>query len=125
MRIAWLQSLRHPSSFVKVTRIARLVHNLLPLLLALILLSTQQAGMTHILGHILVDQTQHDKQRSHSLACEQCAVYAQLGSALNNTGCFFVAITLPAVALPHNSIAFRSTQILAAIARGPPLQKIA
>ena len=98
-----------------------------PLLLAFALLFAQQAGATHTLSHALEEQTQHDKQAPHSDVCEQCAAYAQLGSALRSAFHSFAAIAVPAETARHHSIALRSVLILAAAARGPPalLQTIA
>lgn len=98
-----------------------------PLLLAFALLFAQQGGASHVLHHALEKQSQQDKQTSHSLSCEQCATYAQLGSALSST---IQSFTLVASAEGHSQqgiSTFRSIQILAAVARGPPapLQAIA
>lgn len=91
-----------------------------PVLLALALLFAQQSGATHSLLHALDEQSQQNKHLPQPSACEQCAVYAQLGSALNSTGCSFPAIVFPAAAVRCSDIAFRSTLPPAAIARGPP-----
>jgi hypothetical protein len=98
-----------------------------PLLLAFALLFAQQGGASHVLRHALEKQSQQDKQTSHSLSCEQCATYAQLGSALSSAIHSF-ALIAPAEGRSQPSIStFRSIQILAAVARGPPapLQTIA
>ncbi len=93
----------------------------LPLFLACALLSAQQSGAAHALSHALEQTRQQDKQAPHSAACEQCAEYAQLGIALN------VNVISPAVPAASGgdalflSISFRSAQVLARSARGPPL----
>ena len=98
-----------------------------PALLALVLLFVQQGGVTHSLIHALAGQTQQDKHLPQSSACEQCAVYAQLASALNSANCSFLVSIISADSIRCGVIAFRSILPPAAIARGPPfpLQKIA
>ncbi len=94
---------------------------LLPMFLAFALLSAQQSGAAHALGHALEQTRQPDKQAPHSAACEQCAEYAQLGSALNVN---VINPPLPAASGGNTlflSVSFRSAQVLAAGARGPPL----
>ena len=96
-----------------------------PVLLALTLLFAQQAGLIHTLSHSLAEHEQQNKQLPHSAACGQCAAYTQLGSALNSAAPSFLLITVPAALALCGAIAFRTTQIPTAVARGPPLQKIA
>ncbi|MBI3903206.1 MAG: hypothetical protein HY306_09760 [Nitrosomonadales bacterium] len=91
-----------------------------PLLLACALLFAQQAGAAHTLRHALEDLTQHDAQTSHSDTCQQCADYAQLGNALVAAAQDFSPLLVSAKTLPHITIAFRTTLLLAAVARGPP-----
>lgn len=96
-----------------------------PLLLALALLFAQQVGAAHALHHALEDltQQQEDKQAPHSNTCEQCAAYAQLGSALNVGTYDFVPLPVSDEAVQHRSISIRSTHTLPAAARGPPQSK--
>jgi hypothetical protein len=96
---------------------------LFPLLLVFILLFAQQAGAAHALHHALEDLThqQHDKNAPHSDNCEQCANYAQLGSALNVGTLDFTPPTVSGETIQHRSVVFRSIHVLAALARGPPL----
>ncbi len=98
-----------------------------PSLLALMLLFAQQAGLIHTLSHSLAEHEQQNKQLPHSAACGQCAAYTQLGSALNSTAPAFLLVSVPAAMALYVASAFRSTQLPAAVARGPPaiLQKIA
>ena len=92
-----------------------------PLLLALILLFAQQAGVMHALSHTLAEQSQQNKQLPHSpAACGQCAAYTQLGSALNGAIWFLLVIAGITSAVVGGSITFRSTQPLVVVARGPP-----
>lgn len=100
---------------------------LVPLFLAFALLSAQQGGAAHALGHALEQTRQQDKHAPHSSACEQCATYAQLDSAL---GVRLYSPALPSDsygAVSHRFPFFRSVHVVAAAARGPParLQDIA
>ncbi len=104
----------------------QLTRVLFPLLLALTLLFALQTGGIHALSHVLEEQERHQKELPHSPACGQCAAYTQLGSALNSTAPAFLLVSVPAAMALYVAI-FRSTQLPAAVARGPPavLQKIA
>jgi hypothetical protein len=96
-----------------------------PLLLALALLFAQQAGAAHALHHALenLTQQQEDKQAPHSNTCEQCAAYAQLGSALNVGPYDFTPLLVSDEKVQHRTISFRSVHTLPAVARGPPQSK--
>jgi len=94
---------------------------LLPLFFAFALLSAQQGGAAHALSHSLEQTRQQDKQAPHSPACEQCATYAQLGSALNVSAYNFAPAPASGEAVLHRAFAFRSIPVLAAAARGPPV----
>lgn len=109
------------------TVIMKLIMNLsrvifFPIFLAFVLLFAQQAGAVHTLHHALEDlsQQQNDKQLPHSDACEQCAAYVQLGSALNVGAYDFTLLAASAETQKHLSIAFRRILVLAATARAPP-----
>lgn len=93
-----------------------------PIFLAFILLFAQQTGAAHTFHHALEDlsQQQNDKQAPHSDACEQCAAYVQLGSALNVGAYDFTLRTASAETQKHLSITFRCIHVLAATARAPP-----
>lgn len=93
---------------------------LLPLLFALSLLTAQQAGAAHAVHHALAEQSQQDKQAPHSPACEKCATYAQLGSALNVAAFDFTPPASSGATQVHFAAGFRSIDIPAATARGPP-----
>jgi len=93
---------------------------LLPLFFAFALLSAQQGGAVHALSHSLEQTKQQDKQAPHSPACEQCATYAQLGSALNVGAFNFILPAAVGEIVAHRTSAFRSIHTLAAAARGPP-----
>ena len=95
----------------------------LPLLCIFSLLFAQQAGAAHAVHHAFEDLThqQEDKKNApHSDACEQCANYMQLGSALNVGAYEFTPPVESGEAIQHCTIAFRSIPVLAAAARGPP-----
>jgi hypothetical protein len=113
--------------FVKVCLTMPLSRPLFAFFLAFALLFAQQGGAAHALGHAFEQTRQQDKQAPHSPACEQCAAYAQLGSALNVSAYVFVPPPASGGAVPHRTISFRSIHVLAAAARGPPrhLQNIA
>ncbi len=105
----------------------QLTRVLFPLLLALTLLFALQTGGMHALSHVLEKQAQQDEKAPHSPACGQCAAYTQLGSALNSVAPAFPLVSVPVAMALYVASAFRSTQLPAAVARGPPavLQKIA
>lgn len=92
----------------------------LPLLMVLSLLFAQQAGAAHAIHHALQRSQQQGKHGPHEAACEKCAQYAQLGSALK-TGLF----NLPLVAARNETAVFYPPSFIAihapaALARGPP-----
>jgi hypothetical protein len=98
------------------------VHRYFFLLFAFVLLFAQQAGAAHAVRHALEDltQQQEDKQAPHSDACEKCADYVHLGSALNVGDYGFTPLAVSDETAQHPTIPFRSTHTLAAVARGPP-----
>jgi hypothetical protein len=93
-----------------------------PLFLAFVLLFAEQAGAAHVLRHTFEDLThqQQDKQAPHSDACEKCANYAHLGSALNVVAFEFTPPRVSDETAQHHHASFRSFHVLAAVARGPP-----
>ena len=98
---------------------------LLTALLALTLLLSQHGGIAHAFTHALTDQSNQNKHPPQSPACELCAVYAQMGSALSSVVGAALLIASPAAAIGCGTFAFHSILPPAAIARGPPakLQK--
>lgn len=98
-----------------------------PLFLAFALLFAQQGGAAHALSHAIEQTRQQDKQAPHSPACEQCETYAQLSSALNVGTYDFALVETSGEEVQQRAFAFRSIQVFAAAARGPPtrLQKTA
>ena len=93
----------------------------LPFFLAFVLLFAQQAGAAHAVWHAFEDITQHqDKQAPHSDACEKCANYAHLGSAMTATPIDFTPPQISCIAEQPFATSFLTTRLLAAVARGPP-----
>ncbi|HTN94290.1 MAG TPA: hypothetical protein VMJ33_06910 [Gallionella sp.] len=94
----------------------------LPLLCIFSLLFAQQAGAAHAVHHAFEDLThqQKDKQTPHPGACEQCANYAQLGSALNVGTLDFIPPIVSGETIQLRSFVFCPIHSLAAAARGPP-----
>jgi hypothetical protein len=107
-------------SVERMMRAMKLARLLLPLLCAFSLLFAQQAGAAHTLSHALEEQSQHNKHAPHSTACEKCAAYAQLGSALSPGSIGFSPPQISGAAVWHVAATLRSTHVLAAAARGPP-----
>ncbi len=94
----------------------------LPVLFAISLLFTQQAGATHMLRHALEQSRQQDKKsQQHSQVCEKCATYAQMGNALQTATIDFTPPRVIAETVQYHPAAFRSIPVLAAEARGPPV----
>ena len=91
-----------------------------PLFLALALLFAQQVGAAHVLWHTLQEQSQQNKNLPHP-ACDKCAHYAQLGSALSVAILDFTPPLFFNEEIRHVAVIFRSIDILAADARGPPV----
>lgn len=93
----------------------------LPLFFALSLLSAQQGSMAHAFSHLFAEQGhEQDKQAPHSLSCEKCASYAQLGSALHSALHEFTIGTFSDTQLIDAFDPFHSHQSLVVSARGPP-----
>lgn len=77
----------------------------LHVLLSLLLLTSQQMALTHVISHLagardtagLVQQHEHDKDNGLSTAiakdqsCHQCLAFAQIAAALGNTPRYFAA----------------------------------
>lgn len=99
----------------------KFTHPYLPFFLAFVLLFAQQAGAAHAVWHAFEDISTHqDKQAPHSDACEKCATYAQLASALTATPIDFTPPRISGIAEQQLSTTFLSIRLLAAVARGPP-----
>jgi hypothetical protein len=93
----------------------------LPFFLAFVLLFAQQAGAAHTVWHAFEDLTHHqDKQTPHPDACEKCANYAHLGSAMTASPIDFTPPRISGIAEQLFNATFLTTHLLAAVARGPP-----
>lgn len=91
-----------------------------PLFLAFALLAAQQGAAAHALGHLLGQIEHQDKKAPHSPACEQCAAYAQIGSALHVSAFNLIPAAAHGEAVPHRTLFFRSASAFAPAARAPP-----
>lgn len=90
-----------------------------PLLFALALLFAQQGGLTHGIEHTLLEQKQ-DPSLPHHQHCELCAVYAQIGSAVDSCDVHFdfsTSFDAP-YERPHNDTS--ALTFTAFAARAPP-----
>lgn len=92
-------------------------------LLALLLLLSQQLGVTHAVSHLSAppQRASQDQQLPVDQSCEQCLAFASIGSALTNPP--FVFLVGPAhyalpVALPSGNFVPRT--IAAFRSRAPP-----
>lgn len=92
----------------------------LPIFLAFVLLFAQQAEGAHALGHAFEDLAQHQGKQVPHQACEKCATYAQLGSAMTASPIDFTPPQISSEPLRLITATFQTTHLLAAVARGPP-----
>jgi hypothetical protein len=84
----------------------KIYRRLLPVLLALLLLGSQQMGFAHAVSHLSDNSrhTQQNKQLPIEQVCDQCLAFAQIGSALTNLALLVLADAAPvSVPLPHVS----------------------
>jgi hypothetical protein len=91
------------------------------LLLIFALLFAQMGSLAHGISHILAEQSQGSEQTlPHDKYCDQCAAYAQIGSAIGSSSISFASSdnfqTLPF----NNPGSFISTTFVAFAARAPP-----
>ena len=92
----------------------------LPFVVALSLLSAQQAGAAHTIAHAVQQSQQQDQDASHGGACEKCENYFQLGNALSIG--IYTPPALTAAAEPAAPFVahLQIVSLRAATARGPP-----
>jgi len=89
-------------------------------LLIFALLFAQAGGLTHGISHIMEDASQH-KTLAHDKLCDQCAAYAQIGSAMGSHGISFSPLEQLASIVPTLFNTFVSNETFAAFsARAPP-----
>lgn len=93
----------------------------LPLLIALSLLFAQQAGAAHAIQHDLEHSQEQGKHSGHDPACEKCAQYAQLGSALKTSLFDLPLVAARSETAVFSAPAFITVHVRAALARGPPV----
>lgn len=97
---------------------------LLPfLLLVFTLLFTQQGAAIHALSHLgefLPSHSQSDKQLPHSSACDECVVYAGVGTAVAASSLLIPAVGVQRrhIATSHPLLQFQSVRLYHA--RAPP-----
>ncbi len=92
----------------------------LPFVVALSLLSAQQAGAAHTIRHALQQSQQQDEDASHGGACDKCENYFQLGSALSVGAYIHPQLDAPAASAAPFVAYFPTLALPAATARGPP-----
>lgn len=91
----------------------------LRLLLTFALLLVQLGGLAHGITHTLAEQSQK-QSLPHDQACELCAAYAQVGSALGSSTAPFALTTTPTEAYRHTRQDPLQRVIVAYAARAPP-----
>lgn len=88
-------------------------------LLIFVLLFTQLGGMVHGISHTLAEQGS-DQSLPHDKYCDQCAAYAQIGSAIGGSGIiFFSSENFETLHSNHHG-SFTSNTFVAFAARAPP-----
>jgi hypothetical protein len=92
---------------------------LLKSLLIVALLFVQQGAIMHSISHVLTEQTQ-DQSLPHDKYCKLCAVYAQMGSAINVSHIDFDFSSVFEAASTSYRATFRSIAFTAFAARAPP-----
>jgi hypothetical protein len=96
-----------------------------PILLAFLLLLSQQMGMAHAISHLssgLTSSASHDKHLPSQMQCDQCVAFASIGSAVPNPPVsLFVDISTNRVAVDARigKLLFRT--IRAFDSRAPPV----
>lgn len=89
------------------------------LLLVLALLFAQLGGLTHEFSHELEGQSQ-DQSLLHGKYCDQCAAYAQIGSAIGCSGIDFLAVAICESPYSGNFSHHVPNTFAAFAARAPP-----
>jgi hypothetical protein len=99
------------------------LHARLPLIFALLfaLLVVQMGSLTHGISHILAEPSQGSEQSlPHDKYCDQCAAYAQIGSAIGSNA---INVFIGESCKTHNPNHFSSRTadtFVAFAARAPP-----
>lgn len=97
----------------------KLTRYIQPFLFAFALLLAQQGGVVHALHHVVEEQTQ-DHSLPHDKLCEQCAVYAQIGSAIGSSLVFFTPLEEVFSFVSASFTEFHALSFSAFAARAPP-----
>jgi len=95
----------------------------LPPILALLfaLLAVQMGSLTHGISHILAEPSQGSKQSlPHDKYCDQCAAYAQIGSAVGSSAIKFASSENFETLHFNNPGSYTSSTFVAFAARAPP-----
>lgn len=91
------------------------------LFLVFAMLLAQSGGLAHGISHILGEQSQGSEQSlPHDKYCDQCAAYAQIGSAVGSSGVSFLGSEDYATLHFVDSGSFTSSTFVAFAARAPP-----
>jgi hypothetical protein len=98
---------------------------LVPILLAFLLLLSQQLAIAHAVSHLssdLAPSTSHDKHLPGAMQCDRCLSFASIGSALPTPPlCFFFDLPPSRVAVGTPAGQFLSRTICAFNSRAPPV----
>jgi hypothetical protein len=97
-------------------------HSLFPrLLLIFALLFAQMGSLAHGISHVLSEQSQDSEQSlPHDKYCDQCAAYAQIGSAIGSSGISFTGSDSFETLHFNNPGSYTSSPFVAFAARAPP-----
>jgi len=91
------------------------------LLLVLVMLFAQMGGLTHGVSHILSEKSQSpDQSLPHDKYCDQCAAYAQIGSAIGSSSSSFTGSENFETLHFNNPVSYTSKTFVAFAARAPP-----
>jgi hypothetical protein len=85
------------------------------------LLVAQAGGLVHGISHVLDEQSQDSKQSlPHDKYCDQCAAYAQIGSAIGNSHIGFASSENFETQHPNDYSSYIFNSFVAFAARAPP-----
>ncbi|MGZ3159533.1 MAG: hypothetical protein ACXU7D_09230 [Burkholderiaceae bacterium] len=102
----------------------KIFRQILPVLLAFLLLVSQQMGYAHTVSH-LSDGSRHSQQNKQlpiEQVCDQCLAFAQIGSALTSHAFLVFADAAPSpVSLSHTAPILVPRTVCAFHSRAPPV----
>ena len=116
-------SLTSPQHLVKVRAMHRSLLARFALIFALLfaLLAVQMGALAHGISHILTGPSQGSEQSlPHDKYCDQCAAYAQIGSAVDCNGIDFSGSKNCAILIINKFSAHAADIFVAFAARAPP-----